>query len=1251
MSDLPPEIERPALCGGGPAGGWAVIGSREFQVPPTGEQTVGFPSSRGVSGLSDMVPFQDILCQVRRCMEEASPEEVRSLLEELMGVQVLSRDYYLLLAQEGDSEDLVRRISLPIWQNWDMCQDTIQPLLHRLPPCRDPESPCADGSEMQEMALDLPEYLGDPLYEEDLSAYFPRELLDIFGECFSPIPCDDGSLDIDKLIQSLCEVQEGSSTKSEPAEQETSDENSSKVKRGLPAYMTSGDPKKAKRRRRVPPVPRKPKSKDRKCRTPKNRKSTVSPEKGVVTAAPPGIVRLGPCTVPQFLHLPVFVPAPGGPSFQVIQAFATVPQQMVNIPVSNTMGPGGPTYVLVPSPAVTPSHQAMPQSPVAGTVVPPDLAVSTPLSSSSDSANKTWSLASGSSQSPVTEVPSCKGSPKSPISQVPPDPVVPKCVEKHIEMAKSLMREMCKNVTAETGVPFKSLYVDVGLVKRQVQVNKTRNTKRCLEKELVVLDDGDRRRATLERGRIFEEGAGQRRSGASIALLGKSGAGKTAFIRRLCLDWADGDLPRFDFLFLLEGRALNVPRGGFSLRNLLFNISANPKLSQDSDVGVNMDAIFRHILGHPQRVLIMFDGFDDFRDYDGLLQSPATSDSRDDYSAKQLFSGLFQKKILAGCSMLVAARAKEVLNQLLGKVDQILELPGFSPTDIELFASRYLAGSPCRDQALKRLRKGGYALRLCANPFLCRSVCYLLDRQDGNKALPSTLTGLCEAVTYHRLRAIGREQEEEGKSVLKLCRVAWEGMKSHNSQLPLQSEQHELAAAGGILTPYAQWHGTEEPTGRGYGFDHTLTQSFLAALHLALSQGVSSRAMVAQMGGQPRKRRLQADWLDATLRLTVALLFQKRALFRDWFVDSGGRARGGTVAGKRVAVTAHLKSLKACELSPAKLLELCHCVFETGDAKLAKWLNKSLPDQLSFSGAQLDPPDVFVLHQLLILDARRSFSLLNLQETAINISGLRELLGLKCVSSFRASIGDVISLWEDLQKTNAEALLRNTISKFTINPFKATRLSHIDDLTLLIQIYREKKLPCDSSQSEPLLDEDAFSIPAVRNLQRLDFELGAQNGPTGFLKLVKILPDLQWLQHLDLEDNKIGDSGAETLAEVLPALSSLEMLNLSQNCIGDGGVAKLTPGLSSLPALLCLSLYSNLIGDGGAQNLATVLPQMKSLTDLDVKYNKFSDSGAMKLSESMRSCPWMKTIGMWNHFIPHGVLERLKQQDPRIRTL
>ncbi|KAJ8253948.1 hypothetical protein COCON_G00205600 [Conger conger] len=1213
---------------------------------------------------TDMVPFQDILCQVRRCVEEASLEEVQSLLEELMEVQVLSRDYYLSLVQESDSEDLVRRISLPVWQNWDVCRASIQPLLHRPPPCGASQSPSTDGSKMREMAFEyLPEYMDDPLHEEDLSAIFPQDL-----ECFSPIPCDD-SFDIDNIIQSLFEGQEGYSSdaatiptspaKSEPVEQETNS-NSSILKRGLPAYLTSGHPKKAKRQRRVPPGPRTSKSRARKHRPQKNceSKSPVSPEE-VVTTASPGMVRLSPCTVPQFLQVPVFMPAPpGGPSFQV--TFTTGPPQMVNIPVANTLGPGGPTYVLVPSPAVAPSPQFMPQSPVAGTVVPPDLAVSTPLSSSSDSANKVLSLASVSAQSPVKEVPSCKGS-KSPTSKVLPDPEIPKCVEQYIKTGKSLMRKMCSSVTTETSVPFESRYVDVSPAKRQLQVNIRRSAKRCLEKELVVLGDGDRKRATVERGRVFEEGPGQRCGGASIALLGKSGAGKTAFIRRLCLDWAHGGLPRFDFLFLLEGRALNVLQGGFSLRNLLFNISANPKLSEDSDVDSNVDAIFRHILGHPQKVLIMLDGFDDFGDCDGLLQSPATSVFRDDYSAKQLFSGLFLKKILAGCTLLVAARPKEVLNQLLGKVDRIFDLPGFSPAEVELYASRYFEGSPCHDRALKRLQEGGYALRLCANPFLCESVCFLLDRQDGKKPLPSTLTGLFEAVTYHRLCTIGREQEKEGleswrANVSKLCRVAWGGMKSYTSQLPLQNElspaeQHALAGAGGILTPYARWHGKEEPIGRGYGFDHMLSQSFLAALHLALSQDMSSRAMVTQMGGQPRKRKLPADWTDTMHRLTMALLFQKRALFRGCFLGAEGRAGGRNVAAKRAAVTARLKGLSTSELSPAKLLELCHCVFETGDTKLTSCLNKSLPCQLSFSGARLDPPDVFILHGLLILSTKRSISL-NLQETGINVSGLRELLGLKCVSSFRASIGDVITLWGDLKKTNAEALLRDTVSKFTINPFKATRLSHIDDLALLIQIHREKKLPfCDSSQSEPIPDNDSFSVPAVQNLRRLDFDLGAQNGPMGFLKLVKILPDLQWLQHLDLEDNKIADSGAEILAAVLPALSSLEMLNLSQNCIGDAGVAKLAPALPSLPALLCLSLYSNLIGDCGAENLATVLPQMKSLTDLDIKYNKFSNSGAMKLSESMRSCPLMKSIGMWNHFIPHGVLERLNQQDSRIRML
>ncbi|XP_036408020.1 MHC class II transactivator [Megalops cyprinoides] len=1206
-------------------------------IIPEGTSSLSSSSSSG----SDMVPFEDILVQVRGTLEGASPGDVQSLLAELMEARVLSRDYCLSLTQEKDVEDLVRRISLPVWQNWEACHAAVGSALGRV------QGRKASGSPLT----------GDLTDEER----------DCFSPSYHPLEDVDFCKIMDNLIQSLFDGHQGSSTgdavavpaspasSTEGENQEVQTDTPVRRKRGVSADTPCGDAKRTKSRSRAPTARRGPKTtkgRGRQSKRPQKShcESTTAPEtpaKRVLTfSASPGKVQISPNAVlvqhvpiTPFGNGPIFAPAAGGSPVQVIQTF--VPQQVISIPVSSTMVPGGPTYVLVPSPTLTASPQIMPHSPVAGTVVPPDLVVSTPVSSSSECADKALSPAP--TQSPATEIPTCKESQSS--IAVAPEPEKPKCVEDYIEICKAHMRDTFQITDTETGMTCQSLYVDVHLVQRQIQLKSGRNANKCLEKELVVLSDGDRRRATLSRGQVFED-AGQKPN-RSIALLGRGGVGKTAMIQRLCLDWSNGDLPRFDFLFLLDCKALNLPQASFGLRTLLFDLSASPPCK-------DVDAVFRHVLFAPQKVLIVFDSFDDFKDYDGLLQSPATSNTKDSYSIKQLFSGLLQRKLLPGCTLLVAARPKEVLNQFLGKVDRIVEVCGFSPEDIETYVSRYFKCTSSQDRALKKLRNNGYVLSLCCNPLICRSACFLLEHMDCNKTLPSTLTGLYQEVMYHRLHMSGQKAQPTADQlravVPKLCSMAWAGVKSHNSLLTPKElgsgELKDFGVSSGVLAPHVLKDGKEQA---GYGFAHLLNQNFLAASHLALSKDLSDKALVGQTTGQPKKRKLQAEWLDATHRFAVGLLFQKRALLQDCFPDGGGT----NLLAKRSAVAAHLRGLKPCDLSSGKLLELCHCVYEAQDTKLARHLLKSMPDSLSFNGAQLDPPDVFVLWHLLLKakTVKRTFSI-NLQETGINISGLKELLGLKCVTSFRASIGDTIRLWEDLHKVNAEGLLRNTMAKFTISPFKATQLSHVDDLALLVQICRDRTLPfSDPSCSEPVLDKDSLNIPAVRNLRRLDFELGPQNGPAGFSKLVTVLPDLRCLQHLDLEDNKIGDVGAKKLAEVVPALSSLEMLNLSQNCIGDEGVAKLAPALSSLPSLLRLSLYSNLIGDGGAENLAAVLPEMKSLTDLDVKYNKFTDSGAVKLSESVRDCPWMKSVGMWNHYIPHGVLERLKQQDCRIRTL
>ncbi|XP_066545453.1 MHC class II transactivator isoform X2 [Amia ocellicauda] len=1027
------------------------------------------------------------------------------------------------------------------------------------------------------------------------------------------------------------------------------------------AGINCGDTTKPKRRKRGCSLQqRAQKMKHKIIRTQNNQGiSPSAPTSAFLTfSASQGVFHINSNPVQHVVHVPfssltakgnatLFTHCANGPAVQVFQTFTALPPQVINIPVGNTVNPGGATYVWVPPASLpSPKPQNPPSSPEPGTVVSADLANHLVnhalLNSSSDSISASLSPSSASPQSSTTE---------SGLSPPPPQlvqtPEKPKCVEDYIESLKSFMLDNCQLMSMETEIALERLYVDVPLVQRQIKTKPGKHGNKYLEKELVICDIAETRKFAIQRNELFEDT--DQKPAKVIALLGKAGMGKSTFIQKLCQDWANGDYQRFEFVFSFESKRLNVPGETFSLRSLLFDPLTSPP-------GTNAHKVFRYILDNPQKVLIIFDGFDDFQDSEGLLHNPATSHTKATYSIKQLFSGLFQKKLLAGSTLLIAARPKEVLNQFLGKVNKIVELCGFSEEEIELYMARYFNGTSYSDGGWKTVKNNRFLFSLCYNPLICRFVCFLLEHVDENQSLPSTLTHLYQQVLHYKLHMnlpeADTSKKQQQQHIPKLGALAWAGVKNHtcllNQEDLASTELREFGLSGGVFIPFSLRHSNGEEQ-FGHGFAHLLMQNFLAALYITMSKQLTDKGLVNQMVLQQKKKKPQSEWLDVTRWFMMGLLFQKIPPFLDSFPD-------GTVntMAKRNAMEDYLKKMNPSDLNGNRLLELCHCVYESQNMKLIKDLVQKLPEKIS--GAQLTPPDVFFLHYFLkkVKETTKTFSV-DLQESGINLCGLKELVGLKCVTSFRASISDTISLWEHLQHTGEKELLKKAVAKFTINPFKAKRITDVENLALLVQIYRQKKLiHCDSGDPESNLDEDTFHIPAVENLHDLEFALGPQNGSLGFLGLVEILPSLQWLKHLDLEsltDNKIGDMEAEKLAEVLPALSSLETLNLSQNCIGDKGAEKLAQALPSLMSLRSLSLYSNLIGDSGAENVAKVLPEMKSLMDLNVKYNKITDVGALKLSESLKGCPWIKSIAMWNESIPHGVLEHLKQQDSRINTL
>ncbi|XP_032443131.1 MHC class II transactivator isoform X1 [Xiphophorus hellerii] len=1069
---------------------------------------------------------------------------------------------------------------------------------------------------------------------------------------------------------------------------------------------------------------------------------------GCLPTTPPGNLLVFP---PQSANsIPIqFITIPDPSAYKVVQ-LSSSPPPLIRLPLPNTAAT--PTYIFVPNPSPTRKRQVPPLSPADGAVAP-FLMSSFQPGSMSDTASKVTSPTAA-PPSPTNEVSPCKESPKSPVVVE-----IPQAVRDYIQQSKIHMSQTCQYM--EAGLRLNAHYVNVSVSRREI-ARSGKNTNRCLDKELIITGDIDLQKSSMGQSQIFDSLNGKRYN----VLFGNAGMGKTTVIKKLCLDWSRDCIPQFDFVFLLDGKQLALTEPVHSLQTLLLSQSSFAPHCADPE------GVYAQILAAPKRVLIVFDGFDELRHYEILLQTQKKElvaslqkDSKAQaFTVKQLFSSILQRVLLPGCTLLLATRPRGTASQLLRRADSFLEVCGFTPANVETYVSQYFSDPELRESALDSLKSSSYLNLLCWNPGLCHLVCTALEQCKSEDALPRTLTALCHKVLCLKMekdrgsteslleaekintagpvestdisnnspgrrvqknnrtrpRAVAcatsgnqRARKTKGQKKLdeenvcqdtnrtellsQLCSIAWEGVKSNSSAVPkgrtVSTKLRAFSLRTGLLLSQSLMKRTpsrrEEMEGGGEvnnGIEEVedkenkekggnpqtsdecedrillwanpFLQSYMAAVHLSLSRTVTDHSFLQtlpfQMGAKGR-RKPQREELELTQRIAAGLLFHNRTELQSLHSYSEAVFRD-MVASKQALVMKHLEGLCFGDLNSTQILEACNYVYEASfthqesgkdtSAKMLTRLALNLPELLTFRGVPLNPPDVFTVQNALRMGGAegRSFCL-DLEDTGIQICGLRSLVALNNINTYRACIADVVTLWEELEKRSDEGLLQGAVSKFKIHPLKATQVCHIEHLERLVSIHTSKRLSDSSGQSNSLLAE---GVPAVKELYKLEFELDPENSPLALPKLWDLLPGLHNLQHLDVENSKIGDKGAEKLANALVSLRSLEVLNLSENCIGDQGVKKLALALKDLPKLHCLSLYSNVISDEGAESLAAVLPHMASLTDLDIKYNKMTDIGAQSLGASLRKCSKVKTLRMWNQCIPYGVFERLKQQDSRI---
>lgn len=246
---------------------------------------------------------------------------------------------------------------------------------------------------------------------------------------------------------------------------------------------------------------------------------------------------------------------------------------------------------------------------------------------------------------------------------------------------------------------------------------------------------------------IFDNRNGQKPN-KYIVLFGKAGMGKTTLIKKLCRDWSRDAFPQFDFIFLLDDPALMSTEPIHSLQTLLLSLSSLAPSCRSSE------AAYAQILTAPRRVLIIFDGFKELRDYETLLQPQEKElttllqrDSKAEmYTVRQLYSAILQRVLLPGCTLLLATRPTGIASQLLRRVDSFLEVCGFTPAHIESYFSKYFTDPILRASAVDCMDHCKYLRLLCGNPGLCRLVCLVLEQTKSLEDLPKSLTALCHQV-------------------------------------------------------------------------------------------------------------------------------------------------------------------------------------------------------------------------------------------------------------------------------------------------------------------------------------------------------------------------------------------------------------------------------------------------------------------------------------------------------------------------
>ena len=232
-----------------------------------------------------------------------------------------------------------------------------------------------------------------------------------------------------------------------------------------------------------------------------------------------------------------------------------------------------------------------------------------------------------------------------------------------------------------------------------------------------------------------------------ILVVGRPGIGKSLMCSKLSRDWSNGDLLRdsnksFKHLFLFQFRWFNTETSTkITLKHLLSRLVSEGSIDND---------VLQDILDNPEKVLLIFDGLDEFKHHESCLKDERAQGGNSP-SEEMPFSALYVKlmkgKQLPGATVVTTCRPN-VVQSLAGlQFDRRVEIMGFTPEKVQEYVHNFFApDTETINRVWGHISSNEELLSLCYIPVNSFIVCSILEEliklqdTDSGRALPTTST-------------------------------------------------------------------------------------------------------------------------------------------------------------------------------------------------------------------------------------------------------------------------------------------------------------------------------------------------------------------------------------------------------------------------------------------------------------------------------------------------------------------------------